>query len=81
MLADVGMVFVSMFAVASSAMGVHEAADTIFSDHATSPSPSLGVTAARAGCAGLDEHERAGLLTSESSFGPALPLRKKQWHL
>ena len=43
-------------------------------DHATSSSPSLGVTVARATAArDFDEHERAGLLTPESFLGPALP--------
>lgn len=43
-------------------------------DHATSSSPSLGVTAACATAAqDFDEHERAGLLTPESFSNPALP--------
>ena len=43
-------------------------------NHATSSSPSLGVTAALATAArDFDEHERAGLLTPESFSGPALP--------
>ena len=43
-------------------------------NHATSSSPSLGVTAALATAArDFDEHERAGLLTPELSFDPAFP--------
>src|SRR4030095_3904847 len=67
------MVFGSVNAAASSEVGDHEA-DGTMRDRATPSSPSLGVTGARATAArDFDEHERAGLLTSESFFVPALP--------